>query len=94
MHGHKHTQLDIDVKPQIDYPCKWSYRVIGLHKDHVNAALKNVFGNKDVDISPIEHHSKNHKYVAINCSINVENNEERLAYFNGLVEQYGIVMVI
>ena len=94
MHNHKHTELDIDIKPQIDYPCRWSYRVIGLHKEQVVAAIHNVFNGKEVDISPIEHHSSHHKYVAINCSAIVDTDEERLRYFDGLVNQCGIVMVI
>lgn len=94
MHHHPHTELNIDVKPQIDYPCVWGYRVIGLHKEHVERAIHNVFAGKNVDISPIEHHSKSHKYVALNCKVNVENDKERLDFFNALVAQEGIVMVI
>ena len=94
MHNHHHTELNIDIKPQIDYPCRWSYRIIGLHKEHVIEAINRVFEGKEVDISPIEHHSSHNKYVAINCSTIVDTDEERVRFFDGLVAQYGIVMVI
>lgn len=90
---HTHTHLNIDIKPQIDYPCTWSYRVIGFSKEYVLQAIKKVFDGK-ADISPIEHISSHKKYIAINCSIVVQTNEERLHFFETLVQQNGIIMVI
>lgn len=90
---HNHTSIDIDIKPQIDYPCIWRYRVIGFSKEVVLEAIMQVFqGN--VDIDKMEHVSRHGKYVALNCSIEVQNDSERLAYFEGLTKQPGIIMVI
>ncbi|RDU62483.1 hypothetical protein CQA53_09315 [Helicobacter didelphidarum] len=94
MHNdYPHTQLEINIKPQIDYPCTWGYRIIGFKKERILEAIESVFGGK-AEISPTEHVSSHHKYVAINCSVQVQNDEERLQYFNGLVEQDGILMVL
>lgn len=82
-----------DTKPNIDYPCMWGYRVIGLTKEVVLNAISNVLGD-EVIVSPNEHFSSSHKYVAINCQIRVESNEERMKYFDSLVNQSGIIMVI
>ncbi len=90
---HSHTPIDIDIKPQIDFPCVWSYRVIGIGKENVLCAIEKVFGG-NASISPVEHISSHGKYIAINCSIKVQTDEERLMYFDGLIEQNGIVMVI
>lgn len=90
---YKHTEIDIDIKPQIDYPCIWRYRVIGFSKDNVLLAIKEVFkGNAEID--KMEHVSSHGKYVALNCAIEVQNDMERLAYFEGLTQQPGIIMVI
>ena len=90
---HEHTEIGIDIKPQIDYPCIWRYRVIGLSKDNVLLAIMQVFGG-NADISKVEHVSSHGKYVALNCSIEVQNDAERLSYFDGLTQQPGIIMVI
>lgn len=89
---HKHTELDIDVKPQIDYPCTWNYRIIGLSKEVVLQAIEKVF-NGNVEITS-KHESRNQKYVAINCTTFVQDDAQRLQYFDGLVNHYGILMVI
>lgn len=89
-----YDNISIDnIKPKIDYPCVWSYRVIGFSKELVLEVIEKVFDNK-ADVSPIEHVSSHGKYVAINCSIEVKDDCERLAYFDGLTKQHGIVMVI
>lgn len=90
---HKHTEMDIDIKPQIDYPCIWRYRVIGFNRDNVLAAIRQVF-HDNADIAKMEHVSSHGKYVALNCAIEVKNDSERLAYFEGLTQQPGIIMVI
>lgn len=94
---HKHEtdvdMTDIDIKPQIDYPCTWRYRVIGLSKDFVIAAIAEVFQGR-AEVSEMEHKSSHGKYIALNCAIEVQSDTERLAYFNGLIQRSGIVMVI
>ncbi len=86
-------EIDINIKPQIDFPCIWNYRIIGFNKEFVLNAIKNVF-NENVNISPIEHISSNGKYIAMNCSIEVKTDNERLGYFDCLTKQDGIIMVI
>ncbi len=90
---HQHTPIDIDIKPHIDYPCIWRYRVIGFSRDIVFGAITQVFqGNATIDSA--EHVSSHGKYIALNCSIEVQDDQQRLAYFEGLTQQPGIIMVI
>lgn len=91
--NHQHSPINIDIQPQIDYPCIWRYRVIGFSKEIVLEAIEKVFMGK-ADIAPVEHISSHGKYVALNCSIEVKDDSERLAYFDGLTKQHGIIMVI
>ena len=89
----QHIDISSNIKVHIDYPCAWNYRIIGLKKEVVLEAITQVFGEK-ATISPIEHFSSHHKYIAINCSIQVESDEERTGYFDSLVKHNGIIMVI
>ena len=81
------------INPNIEYPCMWSYRIIGIQKEAVLEAIEHVLGDGAV-ISPTHNFSSHNKYVAINCQIRVHSDEERIGYFDGLVNQSGIIMVI
>ena len=77
------------------YTYSYDINIMNLdpYKEYVLQAIKKVFDGK-ADISPIEHISSHKKYIAINCSIVVQTNEERLHFFETLVQQNGIIMVI
>ncbi|RDU60615.1 DUF493 domain-containing protein [Helicobacter sp. MIT 14-3879] len=92
-HACNPPEVNVDVKAHIEYPCSWSYRIIGFKKEVVLSVIERVFDGK-ANISPVEHFSSHHKYVAINCTVQIESDSQRLTYFDSLVKQDGIIMVI
>ncbi len=80
-------------RPQIEYPCQWEYKIIARTPDEaVRAAESAAEGFKyDITASNI---SKKGKYVSINLSVEVENEEERNIIFGKLENDESVVMVI
>ncbi|MBX7490264.1 HP0495 family protein [Helicobacter turcicus] len=77
---------------QIQYPCTWHYRIIGLDKQTLHlAALENI--NKEFIHTPGKE-SSGGKYHSINIAIEVENQEERDLIFQALQKDSRVKFVL
>ncbi len=81
-----------DHKAEIEYPLKWTYKVIGLDASATEAAVANCI-KKEYDLS-LSHVSSGGKYQSFSVDIIVENEEERLALFNALSAHPDILRII
>ncbi len=80
-------------KAQIDYPCNWSYKIIGASKEHLEIAVEGICGNKDFDLKH-SNNSKGGKYISMNLSLLVMNEEERVEIFRQLENHESVKMVL
>lgn len=78
-------QPDRPDRPQIDYPIRWTYKVIGEDESNVRSAIASVVGNRDHAIA-FSHTSSSGKYVSLTVDVLVHNEDER----NGVFEQLGV----
>jgi len=81
------------TKPDIDYPTKWGFKIIGKDKDKLLSCIKEVMGEKEHFCS-IGNVSKTGKFTTYNASCMVEDEEERNRIFKFFEDNADINMVI
>jgi putative lipoic acid-binding regulatory protein len=93
--------MELEGRPEIEYPCPWSYKVIGRDEDDVRRAVKVTLevcldrgsGDRAWELSRSRTSDKG-SYVSLNLSLTVNSEEERDALYAGLKDCPEIVMVI
>jgi putative lipoic acid-binding regulatory protein len=81
------------TRPDIDYPTKWSYKIIGRDKEKLLACIKEIMGEKQHSCT-IGNVSKNGKFTTYNANCTVETEEERNRIFKYFEDHDDIDMVI
>lgn len=80
-------------KPQIDYPCKWSYKIIGLSVDDMITAVEEIVINLEYDLTP-SNISKKAKYFSLNVEVIVPSELVRDMIFENFTNHPAIKFVI
>lgn len=80
-------------KPEILYPCIWSYQVIGADERKLRSAVAEVVGAAEHSLRE-GHVSKGGKYRSLGLEVRVEDEPERLRIFRGLSTHPSIRFVI
>ncbi len=80
-------------KPEINYPCKWGYKIIGKDKDALLTCINEIMGDKEHVKSP-GNISKGGKFHTYNASCVVNSQEEREKLFNSFAEHDAVKIVI
>ena len=80
-------------KPTINYPCSWTYKVIGSDEAHLRRAIKTLLGDTDLIITP-SHTSSGGKYCSLNVELVVEDDETRLKHYQHLKNHAAVKVVL
>jgi len=80
-------------KPQIEYPTKWGYKIIGRDKEKLKACIKEVMGDKE-HLCSLGNTSRTGKFTTYNASCTVESEEERDRLFKCFQDHDDVEMVI
>ena len=80
-------------KPQIDYPCKWSYKIIGENIEKMIIAVEETVVNLEYDLSA-SNISRKAKYFSLNLSVVVPSEIVRDSIFQKLSTHPAINYVI
>jgi len=80
-------------KPEIEYPTKWNYKIIGSDVDEMLAAVEESIKGLEYEISP-SNVSTNEKYFSLNISIIVPSEIVRDLIFQNLAKHPAIKIVI
>lgn len=80
-------------KPQIEYPTRWGFKVIGRDKDALIACIKEVMGEKE-HLCSLGNQSRTGKFTTYNASCVVESQEERDKLFKCFQEHKDVEVVI
>ena len=64
--------LDSNQRPEITYPCEWSYKIIGNNIDKILEAIEIAASGLKYDVTP-SNISKNGNYYSLNMTITVPN---------------------
>ena len=82
-----------DREPLIEYPCRWSFRIIGTSDEVVRAAISAVVGELAHEIA-LSNVSSTAKYVSLQLHLVVEDDAERLELYRRLAASDGIKAVL
>ncbi len=80
-------------KPQINYPCDWGYKVIGLDEGAVRGAVQDCLPDDGFSLV-VSRASAGGKYVSLNLTLTVNNEEHRDTIFAALTGHPDVKMVI
>jgi putative lipoic acid-binding regulatory protein len=80
-------------KPEIVYPCRWSYKVIGKNPDLLQQAIVSSCMGVSVTITP-SHASSRGTYISLNAELTVENEKMRLLIYQALTQHPDVKLVL
>lgn len=80
-------------KPEIKYPCKWQYKIIGQDVDKMISAVERIVSGFDYEITP-SNLSSNEKYYSLNLWVMIPTEFTRNMIFRKLGECGDIRFVI
>ncbi len=85
----------IGQRLQIDYPCRWLYKVIGESAERVQAAVLEVVEVDSGDVTIERSHvSSRGRYVSFNVEVTVRSEGERIAIYEALRRHNAIRLVL
>jgi uncharacterized protein len=82
-----------DEKPEIEYPCRWEYRVFGRDAQALTALIAELLAGCDYTMQPA-HSSRTGKYSTIGVSVAVADEAERNRIFAALSHHPDVKMVL
>jgi putative lipoic acid-binding regulatory protein len=84
---------DSAQKLELNYPCSWTYKLIGYEKETIQRAIHEVILEREHNL---EHSnvSKSGKYVSMNLDLVIQNEDERNFIYEALKAHQHIKMVL
>lgn len=80
-------------KLKLEYPCKWTYKIIGKSEEMLRNAVKHVLLNQTFELTP-SNSSKSGKYFSMKLELLVLDDDDRKNLFKKLQQNPDIVMVL
>ncbi|HBT96160.1 MAG TPA: DUF493 domain-containing protein [Desulfobulbaceae bacterium] len=80
-------------KPQIDYPCRWQYTVVGENENALREILLLACTPAEVAIQ-FSHRSASGKYVSLKAEVTVASEEERNSIFRQIQDNSEVRYVL
>lgn len=80
-------------QPQLDYPCSWSYTVIGEDEEQLRAIIADTCAPAIVAIS-LSQRSAGGRYLSLHASLIVDSAATRLAIYQSLQTHPAIKIVL
>jgi len=80
-------------KPRIDYPCTWSYKVVGADAAALDLAVAEVMGEQVYTICA-SNTSRTGKYVSVRVETVVHDEENRVGIFMALGAHESVRIVL
>ena len=79
--------------PEIEYPCRWSYRIVGTCADTIRALVLDVAGDAEHELRP-SRASSSGKYVSFHLEVLVRDELHRHDVFHALAAHETIRYVL
>jgi len=80
-------------KLHLDYPCAWTYKIIGTTHDEMQSAVSEIIQDQTCKIS-MSRQSENARYVSLNIEVIVESESHRTAIYEALRAHRAIKVVL
>jgi len=79
--------------PEIDYPTRWSYRVVGPNESALRVAVQEIVAHRE-HVVTLSRMSRTGRYVSLNVEVLVHDHEERRGLANELHAHPAVVFVL
>jgi uncharacterized protein len=80
-------------RPELNYPCEWTYKVIGKDVDKLIAAIEHASLELEYEVSP-SNVSKNENYFSLNFKVTVPSEAARDIIYQKLNNNKDVIMVL
>lgn len=84
---------DRTEKLELEYPCSWSYKLIGHEKEAMQKAIHDVIAEREHNLAH-SNASKTGKYISMNLDLLVHNEDDRNFIYEALKKHQNIKMVL
>ena len=84
---------DSTQKLELEYPCSWSYKLIGHEKEAMQKAIHDVIDKREHNLTH-SNASKTGKYISLNLDLLVHNEDDRSFIYEALKAHQNIKMVL
>ncbi len=84
---------EIGERLELEYPCRWLYKVIGWSEEAVRGAVLQVVDVEGITIE-LSHHSSGGTYVSFNVEVTVESDRQRIGIYERLKAHADVRMVL
>ena len=84
---------DSKEKLELEYPCSWTYKLIGHEKEAIQKAIHDVILEREHKLTH-SNKSKTGKYVSMNLDLIIQNEDERNFIYEALKAHQHIKMVL
>jgi uncharacterized protein len=82
-----------EQKLQLEYPCAWIYKIIGVDQDAMKAAVLEIIQDRACSIN-LSRSSENAKYQCLNVEVTVESESHRQTIYESLNSHRAIKIVL
>ncbi len=91
---HRHMKfLSRDLKPDIEYPCKWVFKLFVADRDMLGKILPGIITGRDYSLTP-SHSSRQKKYHCMNLAVTVTSDQDRLSVYEQLSSNKSILIIL
>ena len=80
-------------RPEIEYPCRWSYKVVGESEERLRAVIRKVVGDTDHTLK-LSNTSRTGKYVSLALDVLVRDEVQRRGIGQTLHEHIDVRLVL
>ena len=80
-------------RPELQYPCEWTYKVIGKNVDKLITAIENSSLDLAYEVTP-SNVSKNENYFSLNFKVTVPSEAARDLIYQKLNDHSDVIMVL
>jgi len=80
-------------KLELNYPCKWTYKVIGKNENEIKKAVKETLNQREYSLK-VSNSSKKGKFISFSLELLVHNEDDRKTLYDILCQHDKINMVL
>ncbi len=82
-----------DCKPEIAYPCRWVYKVVGRDLSLLHSAVAEIMSGRNYSVTS-SRNSKGGAYHCLNVEMMVESESVRVGFYEKLRRHPAAIMVL
>ncbi len=82
-----------NAEPEIEYPCRWQYRLMGAAEAALRGAVERVVGAREHQVQ-VGNQSRTGKYCSLEVEIEVASRNEQHDLFQRLRAEPGVIYVL